>query len=131
MAAINGTGDLDKPDPLVTAAAFSSDAAVLTAIANGTAGNAIASTETFTAGSNVFDAATLGTTTAGTDTYDKVSALPTVASSDSSGSPLAFSAHGQVEFPAAEEGLLLVPSGSITSVRYTLTRIGSLEFGKA
>lgn len=53
----------------VTAAAPGSPAAaiVLTAIAAGDAGNAIAATETFSSASNVFDGATLGTTTAGSD----------------------------------------------------------------
>ena len=40
---------------------------VLTAKTPGTAGNALVSTETFTAGTNVFDAATLGTTQAGVE----------------------------------------------------------------
>lgn len=43
---------------------------VLTAKTRGTAGNSIATTETFTAGTNVFDAATLGTTYAGLDVGD-------------------------------------------------------------
>ncbi len=37
------------------------------ALSVGTAGNSIATTETFTSSNNVFDAATLGTTTAGVD----------------------------------------------------------------
>lgn len=51
--------------PTVSIAAFATNDAVLTAKTGGTAGNSIATTETFTAGTNVFDAATLGTTTAG------------------------------------------------------------------
>ena len=51
--------------PTVAIAAFSGDAAVLTAESTGTAGNSIATTETFTSGGSVFDAATLGTTTKG------------------------------------------------------------------
>jgi len=131
VAAINGTGSfLNQPDPLVTAGDFSTNDSVLTARTVGTAGNGIATTETFTGGTNVFDAATLGTTTAGTDTFGRISAFPTAGSSDSSGSPLAFSAHGQIEFTAAENGLLLVPSGAVTSVRYTLAMIDSVgNFG--
>lgn len=53
--------------PTVNIAAFVVNDAVLTAKAGGTAGNSLATTETFTAVTNVFDAATLGTTTAGTD----------------------------------------------------------------
>lgn len=67
VAAINGTDDVNPPNDYVTAGAFSDDDCVLTAIVGGTGGNAIATTETFTAGTNVFDAATLGTTTAGAD----------------------------------------------------------------
>jgi hypothetical protein len=49
----------------VKIAAFSGDDAVLTARFGGTGGNSIVTTETFTHASNIFDAATLGTTTAG------------------------------------------------------------------
>jgi len=48
---------------------------VFTANVKGTAGNALATTETFTAGGNVFDAATLGTTTAGVDQAATVGTL--------------------------------------------------------
>ena len=67
VAAINGTDSVNTANSLVSAAAFTSDTCVLTARIEGTVGNAIVTTETFTAGSNVFDAGTLGTTTAGTD----------------------------------------------------------------
>ena len=72
VKAINGTGTpgteygmgtVAHPD--VTMADFATNAAVITAIVPGTAGDSIATTETFTAGTNVFDAATLGTTRAG------------------------------------------------------------------
>ncbi len=53
--------------PTVNAAAFIADDAVLTALVAGRAGNDIATTENFTAGTNVFDAATLGTTVLGED----------------------------------------------------------------
>ena len=46
---------------------FSSDIAEVVAIDGGVGGNSIATTETFAAGSNVFDAATLGTYRAGVD----------------------------------------------------------------
>ena len=49
--------------PTVSMSAFIADAAVITALESGTAGNAIPTTETMTNGS--LDAATLGTTTAG------------------------------------------------------------------
>lgn len=71
VKAINGTGTdgveykNTTVNTDVTQAAFATNASVLTAIVPGTAGDSIATTETFTAGTNVFDAATLGTTRAG------------------------------------------------------------------
>jgi len=59
----------------VTAIDFATDDMVFTAVDEGTYGNSIATTETFTHGSNVFDAATLGTTTAGVDHAGTISAL--------------------------------------------------------
>lgn len=59
VAAINGTDGINTAHTLVTAAAFVADACTITAIIGGTAGNSIASTETFTAGTNVFAATTL------------------------------------------------------------------------
>lgn len=77
VAAINASGTPGTEyfagtlaHPTVVATAFVGDAGVLTARANGTAGNSIVSAETgngLTHASNVFDAATLGTTTAGVD----------------------------------------------------------------
>lgn len=68
VAAINGTGEgqVCTAHPDVTCAAFSSANAVITAKVNGTAGNDIASTETFTAEGNVFSAETLTTGVDGT-----------------------------------------------------------------
>lgn len=123
IAAINGTGDKYLADPAVSAAAFSSNASVITARAAGLAGNAIATTETFTAVTNVFDAATLGTTTAGTDSFGELVAIPQPGSADSNGSPQAFSAPGMITFDAILPELLLVTSGAVTSVNYRLTRI--------
>lgn len=67
VAAVNGTDGWNTAHTQVTAAAFSGDDCVLTAIKGGTFGDTIATTETFTEGTNVFDDATLGTTTAGVD----------------------------------------------------------------
>lgn len=67
VSAINGTDGNNDAHTQVTATAFSGDDMVLTAITKGTAGDLIATTETFTAETNVFDDATLGTTTAGVD----------------------------------------------------------------
>jgi hypothetical protein len=60
VAAINGTDEFNDPHTLVTAAAFSNDICTITAIAGGTVGNVIASTETFTAVTNIFSAVHLG-----------------------------------------------------------------------
>lgn len=59
----------------ISAIDFAADDMVITAAVKGTAGNSIATTETFTSGSNVFDAATLGTTTAGVDQASSLSTL--------------------------------------------------------
>jgi hypothetical protein len=58
--------------PTVDMGAFTVNDAVLTAKTPGAAGNAIATTETYTPIGNVFDAATLGTTTAGDDSSGTV-----------------------------------------------------------
>jgi hypothetical protein len=78
LAAINLTGTPGTDyaatmtlHPTVYAAeAWIGNDLAITAKAAGTAGNALATTETFTSGSNVFDAATLGTTNAGLDVRD-------------------------------------------------------------
>lgn len=66
VAAIAGDGH-NVTHTQVTMAAFATNDAVITALIGGTAGDTIATTETFTAGTNVFDAVTLGTTVAGVD----------------------------------------------------------------
>jgi len=72
VAAINGTDGNNTANATVSAAAFSGDDCVLSAKTKGTAGDAIVTTETFTAETNVFDATTLGTTTAGVDSTTAV-----------------------------------------------------------
>ena len=67
VAAINGSDAHNTAHPLVSAAAFAVDDCVITALVGGVAGDLIATTETFDAVGNVFDAATLGTTVAGVD----------------------------------------------------------------
>jgi len=77
----------------VDIAAFATNAAVLTAKTSGPDGNSIATTETFNAGTNVFDAATLGTTTKGatglTELLEAISTITdvTVTGSGTSGDP--------------------------------------------
>jgi len=67
VAAINGTDGVNEAHTLVTAAAFATNACVITAKVAGVAGDLIATTETFTAETNIFDGDTLGTTEAGVD----------------------------------------------------------------
>lgn len=67
VAAINGTDGFNVAHTQVTAGAFAADDSIITAIVPGTPGDLIATTETFFAATNIFDAATLGTTTAGVD----------------------------------------------------------------
>ena len=59
VAAINGTDAFNLAHPLVTAANFTTNTCTITALVGGVAGNAIASTKTFTAGTNLFASSTL------------------------------------------------------------------------
>ena len=68
VAAVNGTDDHNSANTLVTIGNFAANDAIITAIVPGTTGNSIVTTETFTAPTNIFDAATLGTTKAGSGT---------------------------------------------------------------
>ena len=64
----DGGANANVANPWVTCpAAFTGDTLVLTAIVGGTKGNLVPTTETLTHISNIFDAATLGTTRAGVD----------------------------------------------------------------
>ena len=65
IAAINGTDSINTAHPLVTAGTFTVNNLPITAKTKGVAGSSIATTETFTAAGNVFDATTLGATTEG------------------------------------------------------------------
>jgi len=67
VAAINGTDGFNTANTLVSAAAFVGDDCVITSRIEGTVGNDYVTTENFTAGTNVFDATTLGDTTLGAD----------------------------------------------------------------
>jgi len=67
VAAINGTDGFNTANSLVSAAAFSGDDCVLTALAGGTDGDSIVTTENMAGSGNEFDGTTLGTTTAGAD----------------------------------------------------------------
>lgn len=94
VAAINGSDGYNVASASVTAAAFGGNASVLTALIGGTAGNAIAATETFTAGTNIFNAATLGTTTAGVDCVASAAVTALVAAEVASGTADVVAADG-------------------------------------
>jgi len=64
VAAINGTDSINTVHTQVSAGDFSTNDCTITALVGGVAGNAIATTETFSAGTNIFAGATL---TGGTD----------------------------------------------------------------
>lgn len=66
VAAINGSDGIQAgPNPFASAAAFSGNVCTLTARMAGPLGSLVATTETFTAVSNVFNATTLGATVEG------------------------------------------------------------------
>lgn len=65
VAAINGTDGISTANADVSAAAFSENDCVITALVGGIAGNSLDSV--YTGDTNAFDAATLGTTDAGVD----------------------------------------------------------------
>lgn len=67
VAAINGTDGINTANDEVSIAAFVDNDAVITALYTGVLGDAIITTETFTAAATILDAGTLGTTTAGVD----------------------------------------------------------------
>jgi hypothetical protein len=86
IKAINATDGVNTPHPLVSAAPFSvANVCTITALIGGTSGDEISTTETFTAESNVFAAATLG---AGVDcpAADAITALvAAITASDTQG----------------------------------------------
>ena len=59
VAAINGTDSVNTAHPKVSVSAFAGNVCTLTALVGGVAGNAVVTTETFTAVGNVFSAVTL------------------------------------------------------------------------
>lgn len=85
VAAVNGTDGVNEPHPLVTISAFANNVATITALIGGTSGDTIATTETFTAVSNIFGAVALGSG-ADCSAADAVTALVTaITASDTQG----------------------------------------------
>ena len=60
VAAINGTDGVNDPHPLVRASVFAANVSTITALIGGISGDTIATTETFTAATNIFGGETLG-----------------------------------------------------------------------
>ena len=85
VAAINGTDGHNTAHPSVSAAAFISNDCEITALKGGTAGNSIASTETFTNVGNVFGTATLAGGTDCTATNAVTALAAAITASDTQG----------------------------------------------
>ena len=85
VAAINGTDDFNLPHPLVRAADFVANDLVITAVVGGTAGNSIATTETFTASGNAFAAATLGSGSDCTEENAAIALISAINANDTQG----------------------------------------------
>lgn len=82
--AIGGDGN-SIPHPLVSVIGFVGNDLVITAKIGGTAGNAIATTETFTAVTNIFAAATLTTGTNCSTANAKIALMAAITASDTQG----------------------------------------------
>jgi hypothetical protein len=67
VAALDGSDGFNTAATDVTVSDFANHVMTITAIVPGTLGDAIATTENFGAGGNIFDGTTLGSTTAGVD----------------------------------------------------------------
>lgn len=111
VAAINGTDGINSANAEASAAAFVGNDCVLTALEGGTDGDAVATTETFTAGTNVFDAATLGTTTAGVDPTAGESSDAFIAAVNASGTE----AIRAIDISANEVLLVATSIGAVTT----------------
>lgn len=126
VAAINGSAGLNTPHPLVSAAAFSSNNCTITALVGGTLGNAIATTETYTANGNVFNTATL-VSGANCTAANAITALVTaVTASDSQGVSAVDGAGDTVVFTSDVAGVV----GNMISVTETMAN-GSFTGGSA
>jgi hypothetical protein len=131
VAAINGSDSINTAHELVTAGAFAADDSVITALAGGTLGNGIPTVETFTALSNVFDAAILGTTTPGTNCAkgDAQTAIVAAVNGDASAvlSLAAFGADASVVTADSEgtAGNALVSTDTGANISFAAATLGS------
>lgn len=104
LAAIAGTDGHNVANTQVAASAFAADVSTITALVGGVAGDSIATTETFTAGTNVFSAATLGSG-ADCSAANAITALAAaVTASDTQGVGAADGAGDTVDFTADAYG---------------------------
>lgn len=113
VAAINGSDSVNTAHTQVSAAAFSGNNCTITALVGGTAANSIATTETFTAGTNVFAGATL---TGGADcsAANAITALVSaITASDTQGVGAADGAGDTVDLTADVAGVV---GNAITTV---------------
>lgn len=105
VAAINGTDGHNVAHTLVSAGTFAVNVSIITAFVGGTAGNAIATTETFTAVGNVFGAATLGSGTACTAANAVIAIVAAITASDTQGVGAVSGAGNSVDLTADTAGI--------------------------
>lgn len=120
VAAINGTDGINTASVVVTAQSFTAaNVCVLTAIVQGVAGSTIATTETFTSGSNVFDDVTLGTASAaGQDTAVTVTVLAVADPYGRGGVGATPTYHLVQTIVAGGIGMRILDLGSFTPILY-------------
>lgn len=105
VAAINGTDNVNDPHPSVVAGVFAANASAITAKVGGAAGNSIATTETFTAASNIFSAAALATGADCTAANAITALVAAVTASDTQGVGAADGTGDTVDFTADVAGV--------------------------
>lgn len=115
VAAINGTDGINAANPYASAAAFIAHVCTLTARVAGPTGSTVATTETFTAVTNIFNATTLGGTVEGTFARG----TPVAATSIIAIENLAWDdADENIYRPAIANGLLMRNRGRATAVQH-------------
>lgn len=106
VAAINGTDSINTPNPYVSAGDFAADDSTITALIGGVAGDTIATTETFTAVTNVFSAVNLGSGADCTAANAITALVAAVTASDTQGVGAADGAGDTVDFTADVAGVI-------------------------
>lgn len=124
VAAINGTDGISTANAYVRASAFASDVSTITALIGGTAGNAIATTETFTAETNVFAAATLGSGVDCSAANAVIALVAAITASDTQGVGAVVGTGTTVAFTANTKGV----AGNAITTTETMT---NASFGVA